>query len=117
MEETIAYCGMVCHGCPPYWLGWEKDAEKRKRMQAEIARISNEMYGTKLIADEVGACGGCKGETDKLFCKECKIRPCAMARDIPNCAHCSDYPCETLEPAFKTDPNARILLDFIRNTL
>ena len=87
-------------------------------MQAEIASISNEMYQTTLTADDVTGCGGCKGDTEQLFCNEdCKIRPCASEKGILNCAHCTDYPCDKLEPAFKADPNAKILLDFINATL
>jgi hypothetical protein len=117
MEKDIGYCGMVCRGCPVYWVSMEQDGERRKRMQAEIARISNEMYKTKLAAEDVTGCGGCKGDSDQMFCKDCAIRPCAAEKGIENCAHCNDYPCDKLEPAFKADGNAKTLLDFIKNTL
>ena len=41
-------------------------------------------------------CDGCAAD-GRLADNECPIRPCAIAREVENCAFCDDYPCEMLK--------------------
>lgn len=116
MEEIIAYCGLICRGCPIYWATREKDQEKKNKMRVEIARQCKELdlpYALEDITD----CDGCKTEGGTLFpaCRDCKIRHCARERQLDNCAHCPEYRCEKLGQLSDVDAKSR--LDLIKAAL
>ncbi len=87
-------------------------------MRAEIARICNEQYKTRLNAEDVNDCDGCKSNK-RLFSGsvKCEIRECARQKKLENCARCSGYACEKLMTFFSTDPQAKIMLDVIRSAI
>ena len=117
MNEMIAYCGLTCHSCPILLATREKNEEKRNKMRTEIARICKEQYGMEYKPEDITDCDGCKTEGGRLFsgCKKCDIRKCARQKNVENCAHCSEYACETLEKFFTMDPDAKARLDVIRS--
>ncbi len=41
------------------------------------------------------ACQGCKSDVRYVGCRVCTIRECAVARGVPHCADCPEYPCRT----------------------
>ena len=47
MDETIAYCGLVCQGCPIYWATRNSNDEKRRKMRTEIALQIKKQGGGK----------------------------------------------------------------------
>jgi len=57
MEETIAYCGLVCRTCPIYLATRQEDPKKKLEMRAEIARKIEEVYGQKGSAEDIGEHG------------------------------------------------------------
>ena len=115
----IAYCGLACRTCAIYLATREKDPKKKREMRAEIARKINELYKEKIGAEDVTDCDGCSSEGGRLFagCKKCEIRKCARQKNVDNCAHCSEYPCERLKKFFVTEPDAKKRLDQIQSTL
>ena len=121
MNELVAYCGLVCHGCPIYWATKEPDEAKRDKMRADIVRICREQYGygEDFTPEYVTDCDGCRTEGGRLFsgCEKCEIRKCARQRELENCAYCNDYACEKLEKFFENDPSAKARLDVIKSTL
>lgn len=93
MEELIAYCGLKCHECKAYRATKSNDEE-------EIERISKEWSTEELsFTPEEIWCDGCTKRDERIFrwCKECPIRNCCLERQIPNCAHCEDFPCGVIE--------------------
>jgi len=118
MDEKISYCGLVCHSCAIYLATKEQDEEKKYKMRIDIAQQIKEHYGQECKPEDVTDCDGCKTETGRLFsgCKSCQIRKCAREKSIENCAHCDDFPCESLEKFFNTEPDARKRLDEIRSS-
>jgi len=117
MEETMAYCGLICRTCPIYLAARQEDPKKKLEMRAEVARQIEEIYGQKSSAEDIGDCDGCKPGTGRLFSIGCEIRRCATGKQIENCAYCSEYACDKLEKLFSTDESARERLDEIRSTL
>ena len=117
MTEILAYCGLTCHTCPIYLATRQTNSEEQTRMRTVIARRCQEHYGMDITLAEVTDCDGCPTEGGRLFsgCKKCRIRECARARGLRNCAYCADYACQQLEKLFKTDPTARIRLDQTRS--
>lgn len=119
MKDVVSYCGLICTGCPVLWATQEENPALKEKMRTEIAKLSNKLYQTSFSSADITDCDGCKTAGGRLFsgCEECQIRNCAMEKQIPNCAHCSDYACETLEAFFKDNPESKSRLDFIRSVL
>jgi hypothetical protein len=54
-------------------------------------------YGFRVSPDDI-ICDGCmSGDDPKLIDKACPVRPCVIAHNIENCAHCSDFVCDKLK--------------------
>jgi len=119
MNEIVAYCGLVCQGCPIYWASRETDAEKRQKLRIEIAQICNKQYRLELKPEDITDCDGCRAESGRLFsgCLKCDIRKCARQMGLENCAHCNEYVCEKLQQFFVNDPGAKTRLDAVRSIL
>jgi hypothetical protein len=118
MEESLAYCGLICQTCQIYLATREPDKEIQYKMRADIAQEIEKYYGEEIKPEDVCDCDGCKTEGGRLFSNSnCPMRTCAVEKGIESCAHCDDYVCEALEKLFTTDPGARERLDKIRSKL
>ena len=119
MNGLLAYCGIACAGCPVYWATVEADEGKQARLRTTIARVAAEEYDLRMEASEVPDCDGCTAQSGRLFstCANCRVRTCAQERDLENCAHCEDYPCDRLLGVFEVEPAAKQRLDVIRSIL
>jgi len=113
----MAYCGLLCSGCPIYLATREEDEQARARMISEIVRISREHYGVDYSPEDITDCDGCPTEGERLFsgCMKCTIRACARDKGLANCASCDDYPCGNLTSLFTMDPGAKTRLDVLRS--
>jgi len=119
MEDSLSYCGLICHKCAIYLATREKDKDKRDKMRVDIAQQIKKLYGQECKPEDVTDCDGCKAKSGILFSgsKNCHIRKCARQKGLENCAYCSEYVCEELEKLFTTDPDARKRLDEIKSAL
>ena len=121
MTRKIAYCGLICQGCPIHLLSLERDEAKKEKMRIEIARICREQYGygADFKPENINDCDGCHTKNGQLFwgCEKCEIRKCAKQKGFENCAYCDEYACEKLNKLFNNDPDAKARLDEIRSTL
>lgn len=121
MAKKIAYCGLICQGCPIHLLSLENDEAKREKMKIEIARICREQYGygAEFKPENINDCDGCRTEGGRLFsgCEKCEIRKCAREKGLENCAYCNEYTCEKLNKFFVNDRDAKARLDVIRATI
>ena len=117
MSERVAYCGLICEGCPIYWATHEKDTDKQGRMRAAIVRLCGESHDQILPTEECVSCDGCRTEGGKLFggCGSCCFRICAREKKIESCAFCDEYACEELRKFFASNPDARTRLEVIRS--
>jgi hypothetical protein len=111
VEEMVAYCGIVCTGCPAYIATQNDDAELRKRT---AERWSKEFQSNFKPEDII--CEGCLPGHTRYFshCSECEIRGCGIVRGVVNCAYCDDYGCEKLTGFLQHVPEAKAKLDEIR---
>jgi len=114
MEKMIAYCGLVCTECPAYIATQKNDQEALQRVAAQWSKELNVS-----LSSEDCLCEGCLPSTGRQtsYCSECKIRACAIEKEVVNCAHCGEYACQGLEKWFGTVPEAKITLDGIRKNL
>jgi hypothetical protein len=116
MTELLAYCGLLCNGCPIFLATKEEDTALKARMKSEIAKMSKELYGLDQKPEDITDCDGCRSAESKLYpgCLKCQIRICAREKDLENCGNCQEYPCNKLDEVFKYDPAAKMRLDFIQ---
>jgi hypothetical protein len=102
MKSLIAYCGINCAECPAYIATQENDNAKRR----QVAEEWQKMFNPNIKPEDIN-CDGCTS-TGKLvfaFCNECKIRLCAIEKQVTNCAHCPSYACDQLKEFHKMMPN------------
>ena len=114
MEKMIAYCGLVCTGCPAYIATQNNDQEALQK----VAEQWSKEFNATLTAKDV-LCDGCLATTDRHVdhWSECKIKACAVEKKVRNCAHCRDYACEELKGFFGFAPEAKTTLEGIRKNL
>jgi RecB family exonuclease len=95
MGRIIAYCGLPCSECPAYRATQAEDGEMLDRVLEQW----REAFEIPQLAVADIVCDGCLPSEGRLcgYCRHCKIRPCAMARNIANCAYCDEYACDELE--------------------
>jgi hypothetical protein len=74
----IAYCCLECDKCDAYIATQNGDDELR-------AKVAKEW---KMDAEKIH-CNGCKAD-NALF--NCEAKKCAIAKGLPTCAHCDDFP-------------------------
>lgn len=115
MIPNLAYCGLVCEGCPIYWATHEEDPERKERIIEESVRILKEQFGVTKLTKEMTDCDGCSAG-GRLFsgCADCTIRTCAVEKGLKTCAGCDDYPCSRLKTMFKDNPSQKARLDILR---
>ncbi len=114
MAEIIAFCGLDCAQCPALIAKKNNDRELRKKTAQEWSK----MFSHDFKPDDIN-CDGCiviKGQHIE-YCAMCEIRKCGIDKKIKNCAYCDEYICEKLNKWFENVPNAKNILDEIRQTI
>jgi hypothetical protein len=114
INDLQAPCGLNCGECPAYIATSANDA----RALASVAEEWSRAFNFELALEEV-ICDGCTTESKRKYAyiKTCGVRPCALARKVPTCAHCDEYGCDTLIEFFDNVPRTRELLEAIRAEL
>ena len=102
----IAYCGFDCTNCPLYSLSEGKlnGTEKDKIIADLLQEYDN-------LKEESLYCNGCKsGKRLFVYCNECYIRKCCTSKNIENCSHCAEFPCNELKKLFTEYPKGLEIL-------
>jgi hypothetical protein len=112
----LSICGLVCDSCPIHLVTLENNGSQLLTMRRSIAEQCTKLYGMEMKEEDITDCDGCTIRTGRLFsgCRNCRVRACAMQKDLENCAYCSDYACDLLAEIFRHEPGARSRLDEIR---
>jgi hypothetical protein len=115
MQEMIAYCGLVCTGCPAFVATQNHSDEERKRV---VEKWSSDQF--PLETKDIN-CDGCLSVGNRIFkfCTDCEVRTCGSAREVKNCAYCNDFVCSKLEKLWEmiSGDEARQRLEEIKKTL
>lgn len=96
MNETMAYCGLICEECPAFIATRNEDMEALAKLAVEWGD-----EGDAFTAEDM-MCDGCTAR-GRIFtwCRECELRNCAPKRGVATCAHCPDYEgCDKLQRLF-----------------
>ena len=115
MKRMIAYCGLVCTDCPAYLATQADDRAALERVAAHWRKAFNM---PDITADSV-MCDGCLARDGRRsgYCVQCQVRPCGVERGVVNCAHCAEYSCDKLDGFLSHVPDARKVLEEIRQLL
>jgi hypothetical protein len=89
MEAIIAKCGYRCDLCPAYEANLKSDADKQRMSDAW-----GKYCGFEVSTEQIQSCPGCLvSGADPT----CTVRPCAIEKDVENCAHCEQFACDKLQ--------------------
>lgn len=107
----MAYCGLMCGGCPARLATQADDQEALERVAVEW----REMLNMPDLAIDSLWCDGCTNDGRLAgYCAMCDIRACNLERGFASCAECADYGCEKLDSIFPAGSDARLTLDGLR---
>ncbi len=93
MKAELSCCGYNCKYCPAY-SGNITDKDRQQTVSDGWFKI----YGFRIPAEQC-ICDGCLTEhceNPRRIDTKCPVRPCVLAKGIPNCAYCDDYICTKL---------------------
>jgi len=89
MEPIISKCGYRCDLCPAYETNLKSDDDKQ-RMSDAWAKYC----GFQVPTEQIQSCPGCLvSGADPT----CTVRPCAIEKNVENCAHCEQFACDKLK--------------------
>ncbi len=99
----LAYCGINCQECPAYKGTVTSDI-------GLLEKVAGSSWDDARSASE-WVCLGCT-PADQGFlakdCAACRIRECAIAKGVPNCAACGDYEsCKLMRDFIKGESKPR----------
>jgi hypothetical protein len=83
--NLLAYCGLYCGACSFKVAFDEQNRQHLKEMPAKYDQYKNA---------ELEFCPGCRLDHQR---GSCKIRNCAISKDLTNCGECIDFPCAILK--------------------
>ncbi len=114
MENMIGTCGIVCTACPAFIATKNDDNNARE----ELAKKWSKEFKSDIKSEHIN-CDGCLSTSGKLFthCAVCEIRKCGHEKKVENCAVCEQYGCEKISNFHKMVPDAKKVLDNIKNQI
>lgn len=113
MENLIGACGINCSDCSTYKATIANDDSYREA----TAQRMREQFKIEIRAEDIN-CQGCMTTGPHIgYCAICKIRICAMQKDIENCAYCDDYPCNDVENFHQKATKAKEYIETLREEL
>jgi len=104
----LSYCGIDCKKCEALIATRTNDNSLRAKVADEISVFT----GIKCNPEEIN-CAGCRSDGEKSpYCQRiCKVRKCAMKKNVVHCGQCEKYPCPKLKKTFSFAPEAKETLD------
>jgi len=111
-ERLLGYCGIDCAACLAF-IGTKTG--RRGRLADAALRASDTSH---CYSPDDMLCDGCTilGGRTAACCRGCRVRECAAAAVVTNCADCADYPCILLAACWARheSPDAHSTLDRLR---
>ena len=89
-SPLISYCGLYCGAC-----SFKVAFETQDKVHISDMPKHYDQFKNNPLED----CPGCRLENN---CGECKIRDCAIERNVDYCIQCEMYPCKLID-AFAHD--------------
>jgi len=80
VEKLDNYCGFYCKACS---IRYFQDTGCTDGLIDCLSKVPKEGL----------VCGGCKSDSTYPGCRLCKMRECAVGKEIERCTDCREYPC------------------------
>jgi hypothetical protein len=90
MVEMLGYCGFLCDICPAYEKNIKSDEDK-----VEVSDKWFLYFGFEIPPEKI-CCVGCRNEGYHPD-EGCPVRPCAISKNLRNCAYCDNFDCDDLK--------------------
>ena len=90
-EWNISICGLNCSKCDIN-LAYHGDQTILKEILDYFKEERNEILNPESIA-----CNGCRSSNDVHWSSDCKMRTCALSRNLDYCFECPDFPCSIIK--------------------
>jgi hypothetical protein len=90
----ISACGFRCDLCGAFAGNLAGPGDQR-----DVAAEWKKFYDIDMAPDRI-ICDGCRNgvvEGRELPARDCRTRTCVAERELENCGHCEEYPCERLD--------------------
>lgn len=94
----IGYCGLDCNKCRAFIATINND----NKLRVKTARQWTQRYKLThperppLKASDINCFGCLSNGPFYIYCEDCQIRQCAIAKKLNNCNECKDYKCDNL---------------------
>ena len=88
MNKMLGRCGYRCDLCA---ARSDDPAVRQRLVDGWRKYLGHQMYSAENVR-----CDGCMND-GRLADKNCPIRPCAIEKDVQNCAYCDEFPCDKLK--------------------
>ncbi len=92
MQPILTRCGYRCDLC----LAYKPNVEKNPANQKILSDGWFKYFGFRLQPEKI-ICDGCMSVNPKLIDISCPVRPCAIEKELDNCAQCEQYVCNKLD--------------------
>jgi hypothetical protein len=90
MGEVLSICEYRCDLCPAH-----KENIKSEEDKITVSKGWEKFFKFHVPPEGIG-CEGCYKNVDPPD-PGCLIRPCAIEKDVENCAYCKEFECESLK--------------------
>lgn len=112
------YCGLYCGACSimiayntgikdPFASYWTESVLSSTVQARGIELIDSEELRLK--------CYGCKTDDRFINCRDCKIRTCAIGKNIKHCNLCDYYPCDFFNESILNEKFRQLLPHLKKN--
>ncbi len=92
----LAYCGFDCTKCPIFIATKDNNKNELKNIKHRLEKNNHERMTIEQIK-----CKGCKSNIIYKYCKECKLRQCAVSKGVITCALCDFKKCSEVEKIYQ----------------
>ena len=90
LDIVNAICGPAATNAPTMRLSLATDALQR------VANDGQRLWGGRLPQMISYVMDAESKVPPSSYCDDCDIRLCALSKNNPTCAHCSEYPCDKI---------------------
>jgi len=112
MIKLFSYCGYNCTNCPIYKVTEKNNMDELKNLKIKLEKET----GSKISIQDL-KCKGCKSKNIYKYCRECRVRECAIKKGVECCAICDYENCSLIEKINKYNKNIFSILDKIKSDM
>jgi hypothetical protein len=103
-QNKVAACGLICEQCSIYRIPFDQTAAQEMRQWFIKNGWIEDTVSLEEFISQGPYCTGCHGSLETHWSPDCTIRHCCIEeKDLINCSHCTEFPCDKLQSWAQTD--------------